>query len=87
MRIKYGNQNTQDYKVACFLNTGAPLTPMSAMVNLDGCTRLASRVNTINNLLNNYYCKRITTTMKRTANGKRYAEYRGTVPQELMDLL
>jgi len=87
MRIKYGNQNTQDYKVASFLNTGAPLTPMSAMVNLDGCTRLASRVNAINNVLAVYGCGLIHTTMKRTANGKRYAEYRGTVPQELMDLL
>lgn len=87
MKIKWGNRNTQDFRVATFLNTGAALSPMSAQINLDGVGRLAARVGSINDFLDARGYSRIVNTIKRTANGKRYSEYRGAVPAEILEVL
>lgn len=85
--IRWGNRNTQDFRVATFLNTGAALSPLSAQANLDGVGRLAARVGTINDVLRVGGYPQIRNTIKRTANGKRYSEYRGTVPADVLTVL
>jgi hypothetical protein len=86
-RIRWGNQNSQDYRVATYLNTGAGLSPMSAQINLDGVQRLAARVGSINDVLRVAGYPRIHNTIKRTANGKRYSEYHGFVPADVLAVL
>ena len=85
--IRWGNQNTQDYRVATYLNTGAALSPMSAQINLDGVSRLAARVDTINSVLQVGGYPIIKNTIKYTANKKRYSEYRGFVPASVLAVL
>jgi hypothetical protein len=85
--IKWGNRNTQDYRVAAFLNSGAALSPMSAQINLDGVGRLSARIGTINSVLRVTSNPLITNTIKRTVNGHRYSEYKGRVPENLLDVL
>ena len=87
LKIKWGNRNTQDYKVAAYLNSGADLTPLSAANNLDGVQRLAARIMTINCNLLAYGYAQITNTIKRTANGRHYSSYRGTVPESVLAIL
>lgn len=87
MRIKYGNKNTQNYRVASYLNTGAHLTPLSAMNNLDGVSRLAARVEEINWNLDSAGYPKIHNNIKRTANNKRYSCYSGFVPADILAVL
>lgn len=87
MKVKWGNRNTQDYKVAAYLNSGSDLTPLSAANNLDGVQRLAARVRTINVNLGRWGHTLITNTIKHTANGKHYSSYRGTVPESVLAIL
>jgi len=76
----------QNQKIAQFVNTGAEITPLSAMMNL-GVARLASRINEINNQMVSIGFPKLTVTMKRTANNKRYAAYHGHVPSGLISYL
>lgn len=87
MKIRWGNCNTQNYRVAQFLNTGAHLSPLSAQNNLDGVQRLAARVEEINFELRPQGYAQIKNLKKRTANGKRYSEYYGYVPFSVLALL
>jgi hypothetical protein len=85
--IRWGNRNTQDFRVGEYLNTGAALSPMSAQINLDGVGRLAARIGTINDVLRVAGYPRIVNVIKRTANGKRYSEYKGFVPADVLAVL
>ena len=85
--IKWGRGNTQDFRVAAYLNTGAALSPMSAQINLNGVGRLAARIGTINSVLRAAGYPRIVNVSRRTANGHRYSEYRGFVPADVLDIL
>jgi hypothetical protein len=86
-KIRWGNHNTQDFRVATYLNTGAALSPMSAQINLDGVSRLAARIETINSVLQAAGYPIIKNTIKHTANRKRYSEYRGFVPADVLEVL